>query len=266
MKRWIAAGAVAVAGAMAVRRGLRTMPQAFPPFAADVPPVQYAPVPADLPEPVARYLQVVAGDRLPLLNTAVITGRMSMRLAGPALPGRFRFAHIAAEGYRHYMEIVPFGRRVMTGQEWYLDGHARLDLPTGTVSDQPRIDQAANLSMWAEYVWLPSALVDPRVTWEAIDAVSARMRVPGDDTLVVFFDEASGLIDRLEALRWRAAGDDEPLRWVTRIHAWTRIDGIGVPAVASLQWGDQAQPWLKLSLDEVVWNADLRDYLSASGA
>ncbi len=268
MKGWIAAGAVAAAGTLAVRKGLRTMPKSFDAFRADIPPMRYAPIPADLPEPVARHLEVVVGDSLPITDSAVISGRMTMRLAGPALPGRFRFSHQVGRGYRHYLEVTPFGRRIMTGQEWYLDGHARLDLPTGVVENQPKIDRAANLSMWAEYAWLPSALVDPRVTWEPIDAVSARMVVPeasGPDALVVFSDPHSGLIDRFEAMRWRAPDDAEPTRWVVRNHAWTRIDGVGVPAIASLQWADQSQPWLKLSLDSVIWNADLEQYLTASG-
>lgn len=267
MKRWIAAGAAVAAGTLAVRKGLRTVPPPFDPFDRPAPPPQRGPIPDGLPEPVQRYLEVVAGDTLPVHSSAVISGRMTMRL-GAALPGRFRFSHVVGRGYRHYMEVMPFSRRIMTGQEWYLDGHARLDLPMGLVENQPRVDRAANLSMWGEYVWLPGALTAARATWEPIDAVSARLVVPqadGPDTLLAFFDPGTGLLERWEALRWRSPQDPEPIRWVTRNHAWTRIDGIGVPALSSVQWADQRQPWLRLSLDDVVWNADLADYLDASG-
>ncbi len=267
MKRWIAAGAAVAAGTVAVRKGLRTVPPPFGPFDRPAPELPRAPIPEGLPEPVQRYLEVVVGDTLPLQDSAVISGRMSMRL-GAALPGRFRFSHIVGRGYRHYMEVMPFGRKLMTGQEWYLDGHARLDLPMGLVENQPRVDRAANLSMWGEYVWLPGALVDPGARWEPIDAVSARLVVrqtDGPDALVAFFDPATGLLERWEALRWRSPQDAEPIRWVSRNHAWTRIGGIGVPALSSVQWGDQRQPWLKLSLDDVVWNADLAGYLEATG-
>jgi hypothetical protein len=165
------------------------------------------------------------------------------------------------------MELAVFGRRIVTAQEWYLDGHARLDLPTGVVEGEPTVDRAANLSMWGEYLWLPSALLGG--VWEPIDAVSARLVVPqadGPDALVAWFDPASGLLDRFEASRWRDVGDPEPIRWVTRVQAWTRIQGVGVPAVASVQWGDQAQPWLRLSLDDVVWNVDLGEYVRSDAA
>jgi hypothetical protein len=33
-----------------------------------------------------------------------------------------------------------------------------------------------------------------------------------------------------------------------------------------VQWGDQAQPWLRLSLDDVVWNVDLDEYVRSDAA
>lgn len=269
MKGWIAAGAVAGAGALALRKGLRMTPEPLPPFAGETRDFDYMPIPPDLPPPVARYLDVVAGPLLPDLRTAVFGGRLTMRMKGVQLPGRWRFSHIVGQGYRHYFEITPFGRPVMTGNEWYLDGHAKLDLPFGVTEGEPTVDRAANIGMWAEYLWLPSALVtDPRVRWEALDEQSARMIVPqaeGRDALTAHFDPQTGLLDRFETMRWRDAGDPEPIRWINHIQAWTRIDGIGVPAVASVHWADQAHPWLRLSLDEVVWNADLTDYVRAVG-
>ena len=59
---------------------------------------------------------------IPLLSGAVFGGRMTMRIKGPALPGRWRFGHVVGTGYRHHMELSVFGRRIVTAQEWYLDG------------------------------------------------------------------------------------------------------------------------------------------------
>ena len=52
-------------------------------------------------------------------------------------------------------------------------------------------------------------------------------------------------------------GDAQP-----RVDPFRRDRG---PAVGSVQWADQPQPWLRLSIDDVVWNADVGDYLRASG-
>lgn len=262
VKRALAAAA-AVGGALALRKKATALPETFPPFPATGRDLGSAEIPEGLPDPVARYLQVAVGPRIPVQRSAVLSGRMRMRL-GVTVPGRWRFAHVVGTGYRHYMELTAFGRHVTTGQEWYLDGHAELDLPVGSVSGEPTVDSAAELSMWAEYLWLPSVLAQSQ--WEPVDDRFARLLVPGGDALLACFDPETGLVDRFEAMRWRDPGDPGPLRWVTRVHAWTRIDGVGVPAVASVQWADQRQPWLRLSLDEAVWNADLDGYVRSRGA
>ncbi|MEZ5184185.1 MAG: DUF6544 family protein [Candidatus Nanopelagicales bacterium] len=269
MRGWIAAGVAAGAGAFALRKGLQRMPDALPPFGGGTTEFDHVSIPPGLPAPVARYLDVVAGPHLPDTRTAVFGGRLTMRMKGVQLPGRWRFSQVVGQGYRHYFEITAFGQRVMTGEEWYLDGHAKLDLPFGVTEGEPNVDRAANIGMWGEYLWLPSALVDPRARWEAVADQTARMVVPqadGPDALTGYFDAKTGLLDRFEAIRWRDAADPEPIRWVNRVHAWTRVQGIGVPAVVSVQWADQPRPWLRLSLDEIVWNADLTDYIRARGA
>lgn len=249
MKRWIAAGAATAAAAVAAHRALSKLPQPFP-NPQPGPAFQPQPMP-DLPEPVRLYLETVAPE-LPVMRSAILIGRFSMRVAGVQVPGRWRFTHDVGRGYRHEMDITVMGRTVARGDEHYVDGHAELDLPSGLISG-PKVDAAAHLSMWAEYLWLPSVLAAAQ--WEGIDAVSARMRVPGSDQpLLAWFDPETHLLTRFETLRWRDSGDPEPLPWSTSNLAWTRIGGVGVPAVCAVQWGDQKQPWLRLSLDDVVWN------------
>ena len=106
--------------------------------------------------------------------------------------------------------------------------------------------------MWGEFLWLPSVLAAGQ--WEGMDDTRARLHVQGAAPMVAYFDEGTGLLDRFETIRWRDAGDAEPLPWASRNLAWTRFEGIGVPAVGAVQWLDQKQPWLRLSVDDVVWN------------
>lgn len=249
MKGWIAAGVAVGAGAIAVRQGIKALPAPFP--APDRTPLLDSQPMPDLPAPVRRYLETVAPD-LPPMTTAVVTGRLTMVMQGVHIPGRWRFSHVVGRGYRHDMELTVFGRKVATGTETFIDGHARLDLPTGLVENEPRIDSASAQSMWGEFLWLPSVLAHAQ--WEPIDDQSARLIVPDGAPMVAWFDAETGLLQRFETVRWRDAGDAEPLPWVSRNIAWTRIEGIGVPAVGAVQWLDQKQPWLRLSVDDVVWN------------
>jgi hypothetical protein len=64
-------------------------------------------LPAGLPAPVERFYRQVYGDWVPVIKTAVISGRGAMRpVGGITFPARFRFTHQAGRSYRHYFETT----------------------------------------------------------------------------------------------------------------------------------------------------------------
>jgi hypothetical protein len=60
-------------------------------------------LPQILPAPVDRYFHAPIGERIPIIQSAVITGTASMRIFRIRFPARFRFTHIAGQHYRHYI-------------------------------------------------------------------------------------------------------------------------------------------------------------------
>ncbi len=258
--------------------GLRVRPKPFPTHTAQTPPLP-APEPAvielsaGLPAPVARYYRTILGERVPVVETAVISGRGRLRIKGATFPARFRFTHVAGQSYRHYIELTFFGRPLMKVNEWYLDGRARMELPMGVIENEPKIDSAANLSLWGEAVWFPSILVtDPRVRWEAIDDVSARLIVPagsrdgdGEDSFTVSFDPETGLLRRLEAMRWKEPTSPEKIRWRNEPLDWRPFDGVQIPSPAATTWEDEGTPWAVWTVEEIVYNVDVSDYIRARG-
>ena len=252
--------------------GLRVQPQPFAPYLESTPELEMVPLPDDLPMPVARYYRAIAlgeNNQIPVINSAVISTRGKMRVAGITFPTRFRFIHQAGKGYRHYAEATLFGRPIMKINERYLDGQARMELPFGVIENEPKIDMAANLGLWGESIWLPTIFIsNPSVHWEAVDDTTARLIVPfkeGEDGFTVYFDPQTGLIEHLESMRYKNAADNEKTLWINEVRDWDEFHGLLVPSPAAATWADEGVPWLIVTLDDVVYNADVTDYIRVKG-
>jgi hypothetical protein len=249
--------------------GLRVQPRPFPAYQAPSHPADRAPLPTGLPAPVERYFRATLGEHVPVITSAVMSGRGLMRLGGLPLHCRLRFVLAAGQGYRHDIEVTWLGLPLVKVNERYLDGRAVMELPWGRVEHEPKVDQSANLNLWGESFWLPSSLLlDQRLRWEPIDEQSARLVVPlglGDDSLVARFDPRTGLLTRTEALRYRAAGDHEKRPFQSDVRGWATFDGQRVPSAYALTWLDQRAPWLELEIEATVYNVDVEQYLQSPG-
>ena len=184
-------------------------------------------------------------------------------------PARYRFIHNAGQDYRHYIEVTLFGLPVMKVHETYLHGASRLELPFGVVENEPKVNQAANLGLWAEAVWFPSVWVtDPRVRWERVDESTAALIVPfgaEEEYFIARFDPDTGLLRMLESMRYKEADDEAKTLWLNEAPQWDRIDGNLVPASGALTWIDEGTPWAVFTTGEVVYNVPVDDYIRTRG-
>jgi hypothetical protein len=232
--------------------GLQIQPAPFPALGQQAAPPATVPLPAGLPAPVERFFRLRYGERVPVIRTAVVTGRGAIRPAGPVfIPMRFRFTHVAGQSYRHYIEATLFGLPALRVNEWFVDGRGTGELPGATVAQNPRWDQGANLALWFEALqWFPAILLtDTRVRWEPIDEATALLVVPFDEAeerFVLRFDPASGELLHFEVMRYKGGEGDKVLY----------IDGI---------WFDDGRPWIRIDLDEIALNVDVDTSLAARG-
>lgn len=262
---------VVAALALLIWAGLQIMPQPFPPaFPQGGTALKTVPLPQDLPAPVERFYRKTYGERVPVIESAVISGTARLRLNGLPFPGRLRFTHDAGQGYRHYIEATFWRYPLMKVNETYLDGRGRLELPFGVVEDEPKVNAGANMGLWGESLWLPAIYItDERVRWEPVDDTTAALIVPfeagEDQRFTVYFDPETDLIATMETKRWKGADSESKVRWVLEIYGWSEINGTLLPDPAAVTWEDEDSPWLVIYLTDVVYNVDVSDYIRARG-
>jgi hypothetical protein len=253
MKALTISGGILAALAGLSWAGLHIQPAPFPAVPRPAAPPKTVPLPAGLPAPVERFYRQTYGENIPVIKSAVITGRGTIRpvKGGPALPVRFRFTHEAGQNYRHYIEATVFGLPVLKVNEYYVNGQERMVMPWGVAENNPKLDQAGNLGMWAESImWLPAILLtDPRVRWEPVDDDTALLVVPfgeSQERFVIRFDPASGQVQYWEVMRYKNGSGDKVL--------W--INGT---------WFDEGSPWAAFNAEEIVYNVGVDTSLAAKG-
>ena len=106
------------------------------------------------------------------------------------------------------------------------------------------------------------------VGWAPVDAQSALLYVPfGEETetFVVRFNPQTGLLDTLEAMRYRKADDTRRTLWINEMRRWAELDGATTGTEGAAIWFDQGQPWAVFRVKESVYNVDVTAYVRAKG-
>ncbi len=249
--------------------GLKVEPAPFPRSSDQKPKFEWLPLPEGLPTPVARFYRQAFGSQIPVVRSAVITGRGKLRIGGIRFSARFRFTHEAGQSYRHYIETSFFGFPIMKVNEYFVDGESRLELPFGVTEGEPKVNQAANLGMWAESIWFPSLFVtDPRVKWQTVDESTALLLVPfGRQTerFVVRFDPVTALPLMLESMRYKNAADDGKTLWLNEALGWETLAGQPVLTDSALTWFGDSSPWARFHVEEIEYNVDVLEKLTGKG-
>ncbi len=246
-----------------VMLGFVIPPRRFRGHPAPTQPGQPTPLPPDLPAPVRRHFMDTIGPAPMAIHSAVLWGRGRACFGQVWLPFRFRAWYRPGEAFLRRLEVTWFMRPVLRGMDSWIHGMGSFRMGDRDESG-PRVDQAELLTLWAEMVWMPSALVKhPAAHWEAVDERTARLSVPfkdGTETLEAHFDPASGRMTHFSALRF---AEDSPVKepWRVDLLTWRPFYGMLIPGEISVAWGESGSPWSYWSLDGVAYNVNVSDQL-----
>ncbi len=260
---------ICITAAVIIWSGFFIKPTPFPEYSQKSGTIEFIPLPKDLPAPVERFYRNVYGDRIPVITSAVLTGRAKMRPFGPFyLQARFRFTHNAGKDFRHYIEVTFFTIPIMRVNECYLDGKACMELPFG-IDEGGNLDQAANLGLWAETAWFPAVfLTTPGVRWESVDNETAVLLVPfnqGTESFTIRFNGETGFPVSMEALRYHDSKSIEKVLWVNRFLDFQTSNGKTFFTTGSSRWMDQPSPWAYFTVESIVFNTDVSSYVRQKG-
>ena len=242
--------------------GLRT-PMRPQPLSARARPAEKVPVPSDLPQPVARYFALTAGESVPSSQAPRVSGTVRMAVPGMPFPlwmnGRWNASYQPGKSFRRIMELGFFGNVVITGVDEYRDGVGSV-----TVGDKrdagPTVDQAADLVMWAESVWMPSILFTTHgLRWIAVDESKARLQVPygaHGHEITWHFDPATGLLTHMTSFRFKGKNTQWRTAWRVDVLKYSEFEHLKAPSSIAITWEDDGRPWAIFNVLDLIHNAD----------
>jgi hypothetical protein len=243
------------------------------PTAASASPLTEADL-ARLPDPVQQYLRVTGAVGQPRVRN------FRVRMHGRIRNGRQdRWMPLAAEQYNvvepvarlFYLTASMFAIPVQ-GYHRYIGSSASMRVKAAALV--PVVSAAGQEMTRGETVTFfndmclmaPATLIHPAITWEAVDARTARARFTNAGhtiRAVLSFNDAGELIDFVSDDRLQASGDGtimRSLRWSTPITRYRTYGAVRLPAGGEARWhepeGEYA--YIELTIDDVEYNVRLR--------
>ena len=220
---------------------------------------------ARLPKPVQRWLRwaQVAGTAIPATVHLEQTGRFRQSETGGWMPFTAEETYTTdPPGFVWKTSMQMFPLLSIIGRDQYANGHGSIEmraLGIVPVADAagPEMDQGALLRYLNETIWFPAAAVSPFITWDAIDATSARAtmsygEVTASATFV--FDEQGRPVDMLAERQELASGQLQT--WSTPFTAYGEFENIRVPVAGTALWRREGGdfPYIELQVTDITYD------------
>ena len=203
-----------------------------------------------LPEPVQRYLRYTGVIGKPFVRRVHLEqkGRMHLASGTPWVPVKAeQWYSVRPPGFVWYATLHIGPVPIVRALDMYLTGEGRMLIKAAslvTVADAKgkEFDQGEMVRYLSEMIWFPSAFLEDNVSFEAVDARSARVILThGGRTAsgTLFFDR-EGRLTEFVARRYDGTNLET---WSVSIAAYGQFEGLNLPVRGKAAWklaeGDQ---------------------------
>jgi len=200
-----------------------------------------------LPEPVQRYLRYTGVVGKPFVRRVYLRQQGRVRLGSeqawiPLHAQQWYSVRPPGFVWDGTMRVagIPVGR----ARDMYQGGHGAMLVKVAsliTVADAKgeEMDQGSMMRYLSEMMWFPTAFLQDNISFEAIDATSARVTLADQGKTAsgtLFFDSA-GRLTNFVARRYAITGGRGDLRtWSAPITGYGEFEGLRLPAGVKAVW------------------------------
>lgn len=222
---------------------------------------------AQLPEPVQRWLRSagVVGTERPLTVRLKQHGLFRQKEGQRWMPIDIEEYYTTDPPQFIWFATMKMAPLISTvGRDKYVAGKGEMDIRLLSLlrvvhAQGPELDQGALLRYLNEILWFPAAALSPYITWEGIDATSARatMSYGGVSGTATFTFTEAGDPTTMVTEKYRPIdGGFELDKWSTPLSAYGEFHGIRIPVEAEAMWklpsGDF--PYVHVRVTDVEYN------------
>lgn len=160
------------------------------------------------------------------------------------------------------VKMMPFVP--LAGRDKYADGQGHMLIKALSLipladSKGPEIDQGTALRYLGETIWFPSAALSEYISWEALDAVSARASITWGNITAsgIFCFSENGDMTAFQADRfYDRQGTSTRERWRIDAKDWKEFNGVRVPVKFDVTWKLQEGDftWFRMEVTDLVYD------------
>jgi protein involved in temperature-dependent protein secretion len=79
----------------------------------------------------------------------------------------------------------------------------------------------------------------------------------------VRFDPDTGLVTWFESMRYHGTNSTSKVLWMNQSLDWSLRDGKPFSSSGAAIWMDDGKPWAVFHVEDIIFNADVGDYIRA---